>query len=164
MQCFEQWMVDVDPWYTHTQASSRVRVCMYSYPLVQCPILADRELVYKDAPREQHSTVMGSMFTWLHNYIQGFILSLAFSVNFPGSLMYSLCSNLQNLHGNEGKTLSYHFKLWNFCSVTGICHSCQLFTPSGNMQENSYWVQPTTNELSTYSYPTAHSYPPLPYL
>jgi hypothetical protein len=60
------------------------------------------------------------MFTWFHNYIQGVILRSAFSVNFAGSLMYSLCSNLPNLHGNEGKTLSYLFNLWGFCSVTGI--------------------------------------------
>jgi hypothetical protein len=106
--------------HTHTQTSSRVRVRVYSYLLIQCAILAYHELLYKEAPTEQHSTVMRSKFTWLHNYIQGFILRSAFSVNFAGSLMYSLRSNLQNLHGNQGKTLSYLFKLWNFCSVTGI--------------------------------------------
>jgi hypothetical protein len=36
----------------HTQGSSRVRVHAYSYPLIQCTILANRELLYKDAPRE----------------------------------------------------------------------------------------------------------------
>jgi hypothetical protein len=59
---------------------------VYSYPLIQCAILANHELVYKDAPREQQSTVTGSMFTWLHNYIQVFILRSGFSINFAGSL------------------------------------------------------------------------------